>query len=99
MPPLLALDDLRKRYGALAVTDSIDLMVGRGEAVGIIGPNGAGKSMLFNLIAGEVRPDAGRILLDGEDITALPSHARARRGIARAYQIPRPFAGMTVFEN
>ena len=99
MTPLLRLSGLRKRYGSLAATDSVDLEVAAGEAVGIIGPNGAGKSTLFNLIAGDVRPDAGRVAFAGRDITRLPAHARARLGIGRSYQIPLPFRRMTVFEN
>ena len=99
MKALLELAGLRKSYGALVVTDAVDLSVSAGEAVGIIGPNGAGKSTLFNLITGDVRPDAGAVRLDGEDITRLPPHARARRGIGRSYQIPLPFAGMSVYEN
>ena len=96
---LLRLDGLRKRYGALAVTDGVDLEVAPGEAVGIIGPNGAGKSTLFNLIAGDVRPDAGTVRLAGQDITELPPYARARLGIGRSYQIPQPFGRMSVYEN
>jgi branched-chain amino acid transport system ATP-binding protein len=99
MRQILQLQGLAKRYGELRVTDGLDLTVEQGEVVGVIGPNGAGKSTLFNLVAGEVRPDAGRILLDGKDITVLPPHRRARLGIGRSSQIPRPFGGMTVFEN
>jgi branched-chain amino acid transport system ATP-binding protein len=77
MAPLLELVGLRKAYGALVVTDQLDLTVAAGEAVGIIGPNGAGKSTLFNLVSGDVRPDAGSIRLAGQDIAALPPHARA----------------------
>ena len=70
-----------------------------GEALGIIGPNGAGKTSLFNLIAGTVAADAGTVRLDGRDVTRLAPAERCRRGIARSFQIPHPFAGMTVFEN
>ena len=97
--PILALDGLTKRYGSLLVADEVSLAVEAGEALGVIGPNGAGKTTLFNLIAGGVRPDAGRIAFDGQDITRLAPHARCRAGIARSYQIPNPFAQMTVFEN
>ena len=65
----------------------------------MIGPNGAGKSTMFNLITGDVRADAGRVVFDGTDITRLPPHARSRIGIGRSYQIPHPFANMSVFEN
>jgi branched-chain amino acid transport system ATP-binding protein len=97
--PLLQLDALDKRFGSLKVTDGFTLSVRRGEALGIIGPNGAGKTTLMNLIGGDVRPDAGRIVFDGRDVTALPPAARCHAGIARSYQIPHPFAGLTVFEN
>ncbi len=76
---------------------SLDLLPG--EALGVLGPNGAGKTTLFNLIAGDLVPSAGRIFLDGRDVTRLPAHARCRLGLGRSYQIPRPFGGMTVFEN
>ena len=99
MAALLQLTGLRKRYGALAVTDGVDLEVVPGEAVGVIGPNGAGKSTLFNLITGDVRPDAGVVRLAGQDITGLAPHARARLGIGRSYQIPQPFGRMSVYEN
>jgi branched-chain amino acid transport system ATP-binding protein len=75
------------------------MQLATGEALGIIGPNGAGKTTLFNLIAGGARPDSGRILFAGSDITPLPPAARCKAGIGRSYQIPRPFAEMTVFEN
>ncbi len=77
----------------------MSLDVGQGEITGILGPNGAGKTTLFNLIAGTVTPDAGRVLFDGEDITGASIPARCRKGIARSFQIPHPFGGMTVFEN
>jgi branched-chain amino acid transport system ATP-binding protein len=99
MSAILAVERLSKRYGALVVTDDLNLSLAAGEALGIIGPNGAGKSTLFGLIAGEIRPDAGKIVFLGEDVTKSPSYARCRAGIGRSYQIPRPFAGMTVFEN
>ncbi len=70
-----------------------------GEMLGVVGPNGAGKTSVLNLVTGNLAPDGGRIVLDGTDITRLPAHARARLGIGRTYQIPRPFGGMTVFEN
>jgi len=88
-----------KAFGALTVTDDLSLAIEAGEAVGLLGPNGAGKSTLFNLIAGGLRPNAGRIHFDSRDITGLPPHARSRLGIGRSYQIPQPFGGMTVFEN
>jgi branched-chain amino acid transport system ATP-binding protein len=99
MPVLLELAAVSKSYGALKATDNLSLTVAEGEALGVIGPNGAGKSTMFNLITGDVAPDAGRVIFAGTDITALPAHARSRLGIGRSYQIPQPFTNMTVFEN
>ena len=99
MPVLLELAAVSKSYGALKATDNLSLTVAEGEALGVIGPNGAGKSTMFNLITGDVAPDAGRVVFAGTDITALPAHARSRLGIGRSYQIPQPFTNMTVFEN
>lgn len=99
MAALLELDAVGKAYGALQVTDALSLTVTEGEALGVIGPNGAGKSTMFNLITGDVAPDAGHIRFGGHDVTRLKAHARARLGIGRSYQIPQPFAHMTVFEN
>jgi len=73
--------------------------VDEGEALAVIGPNGAGKSTMFNLITGDVAPDSGRVVFAGTDITAMAPHTRSRLGIGRSYQIPHPFANMTVFEN
>ena len=99
MTALLQLDRVSKRYGALVVADSISLEVGETEALGVLGPNGAGKTTLFNLITGDAAPNAGRVLFDGRDVTSLAPHLRCRMGIGRSYQIPHPFAKMTVFEN
>lgn len=96
---LLSLENLSKSYGALKVTDDVSLKVMEGEIVGILGPNGAGKTTLFNLVAGTVRPNAGRVVFKGQDVTALDASARCRMGISRSFQIPHPFNGMTVFEN
>ena len=90
---------LTKRYGGVLATDGVDLRIPRGEIYGIIGPNGAGKSTLVGLLGGAIKASSGRIIYDGEDITALPAPERARRGIGRTYQIPRPFLDMTVAEN
>jgi branched-chain amino acid transport system ATP-binding protein len=99
MPSILALTSISKRFGAIVVANGVDLDVREGEALGILGPNGAGKTTLFGMITGTVPPDAGRVVFQGEDITRLPPDKRCRRGIARAFQIPQPFGGMTVFEN
>ena len=96
---LLELKDVRKAYGSLVVTDDICLSVTQGEALGVIGPNGAGKTTLFALITGAAKPDAGRILLDGRDITAAPAAKRCLAGVCRSHQIPQPFEKLTVFEN
>src|ERR1700733_4118063 len=99
MTVLLELDSVSKFYGALKAVDTVKLAVADGEALGVIGPNGAGKSTMFNLITGDVAPTAGRVLFGGSDVTAMPPHARSRLGIGRSYQIPHPFANMSVFEN
>ncbi len=97
--PILAATGLGKRFGALVVLEDVDFTVGIGEAVGIVGPNGAGKTTLLNVLSGRYAPEAGRITFRGADVTALDVAARCRLGIARSHQIPRPFGGMTVFEN
>jgi branched-chain amino acid transport system ATP-binding protein len=99
MSCVLRLTDVSKRYGALKVTDNISFAIEQGETYGILGPNGAGKTTLFNLISGDTRPDAGTIEFDGADISTLAPHRRCIAGIGRSYQVPRPFGGMTVFEN
>jgi branched-chain amino acid transport system ATP-binding protein len=96
---VLAFEKVCKRFGAVVVANEIDLALGEGEALGIIGPNGAGKSTLFGIASGSVTPESGRVFLAGSDITALAPERRCRLGIARAFQIPQPFHGMTVFEN
>lgn len=97
--PLLEVVSLAKRFGQLTVTDNLSFHVQEGEALGIVGPNGAGKTTLLHLIAGDVAPDSGLVRFDGTDITKERAHTRCRRGIGRTSQIPRPFAGLTVFEN
>jgi branched-chain amino acid transport system ATP-binding protein len=99
MPPILALENICKRFGAVVVAEEVDLALAAGEALGIIGPNGAGKTTLFGIATGTVAPDSGRVVFAGEDITHLPPERRCRKGLARSFQIPQPFAGMTVFEN
>lgn len=97
--PILALDKISKRFGAIVIADGIDLELAEGESLGIIGPNGAGKTTLFGIISGTVAPDAGRVLYGGRDITHAPPAQRCTIGIGRSFQIPLPFAGMSVFEN
>ena len=99
MPPILALDKICKRFGAIVIAEGIDLALAPGEALGIIGPNGAGKTTLFGIMTGTIVPDAGRVLFEGADITRLAAPQRCRLGIARSFQIPQPFGDMTVFEN
>ncbi len=99
MTSLLTVEHASKNYGALRVTDDVTFHVQANEALGILGPNGAGKTTIFNLISGDVKPDAGKILFQDRDISTLPPHQRCRLGIGRSYQIPNPFSGMTVFEN
>lgn len=96
---LLQLESLVKRYGALVVTDAVSLDIAEGEIVGVLGPNGAGKTTLFNLVAGTVRPDQGRVVFKGNDVTARDAADRCRLGVSRSFQVPHPFSGMTVFEN
>jgi|SRR5215831_5152873 branched-chain amino acid transport system ATP-binding protein len=98
-PPLLALEQICKRFGAIVVADRVDLSLREGEAIGIIGPNGAGKTTLFGIISGTSAPDSGRVLYAGQEITHLPPAQRCTLGIGRSFQIPQPFSGMSVFEN
>lgn len=96
---MLELRGVSKAFGAIVVAERIDLALSAGEALGVIGPNGAGKSTLFNLITGMLRPDSGRVILDGLDITDLAPEDRCRAGIGRSFQIPLPFDHLSVFEN
>jgi branched-chain amino acid transport system ATP-binding protein len=96
---LLELSGMSKRFGALVVTDDLSMAVSTGEIVDILGPNGAGKTTLFSLIAGTIRPDNGSVRFDGHDISPLRAADRCKRGIARSFQVPQPFTGMSVFEN
>ena len=98
-PPLLRVDGLGKRFGGVVAVGSVSLIVQEGELVGLIGPNGSGKTTLINLIAGDLPPDRGSIWLDGEPVSHLPAYLRARRGIARTFQVTQPFRRMTVLEN
>lgn len=99
MTGLLALEEVSRRFGSVKATERFSMTLAEGEALGVIGPNGAGKSTMFNIVTGGVRPSAGRVFFAGADITRAPAHERCRMGIGRSYQIPHPFANMTVFEN
>jgi len=97
--PILQARGLHKRFGALVVLDGVGLNIKQGEALGIVGPNGAGKTTLLSVLSGAQAPNTGSISFRGADVTALNAAARCRQGLARTHQIPRPFSGMTVFEN
>ena len=97
--PLLELDHVTKRFGRVVIAEDLSFSVGAGDTVGIVGPNGAGKTSLFGLISGELGPGSGQVKFGGRTITRLDSATRCRLGIGRTYQVPRPFADMTVFEN
>ena len=97
--PLLRVEQISKRFGGLLAVDQASFDAPAGCITALIGPNGAGKTTLFAIIAGFLRPSAGRVVYDGADITGLPPHRLARRGIARTFQIVQPFAGLTVREN
>jgi branched-chain amino acid transport system ATP-binding protein len=99
MSAILELEGITKRFGAVLATENLSAHLNKGEALGIIGPNGSGKTTMFNIITGIVKADSGRVLFDGIEISRMPVFERCRRGIARSFQIPHPFVGMTVFEN
>ena len=97
--PLLRVSGLTKRFGGFTALDGVSVEIAPGERFGLIGPNGSGKTTLINCISGALHHDAGTIAFRGEDISGLAAHLRTRRGIARSFQIPRPFKSMTVEEN
>ena len=90
---------ITKRFGALPVLDNVDFSMGMGEAVGIVGPNGAGKTTLLATLSGAYPPSAGTVAFGGRDVTRLSAAARCRLGLVRTHQVPKPFSGMTTFEN
>jgi branched-chain amino acid transport system ATP-binding protein len=98
-PPLLDARGITKRFAGIRALDRVDLVVEPGEMVGLIGPNGAGKTTLFNCLYGLLRPDAGRVRFAGQDVTGLPTHRRARLGIARTFQRMELFTGMSVLDH
>ena len=97
--PILTATQVGKRFGALRVLDDVSFTMHANEAVGIVGPNGAGKTTFLSVLVGALSPGAGTVSFMGQDITYLPAADRCRKGLVRTHQIPRPFLGMTVFEN
>jgi branched-chain amino acid transport system ATP-binding protein len=97
--PILAAAGVRKRFGALVVLHDVDFALQSDDAVGIVGPNGAGKTTLLNVLAGSLYPNGGTVRFRDAEITTRGAAQRCRLGIARAHQVPKPFVGMTVFEN
>lgn len=97
--PVLVTERLSRRFGSLAAVDEVNLALQPGEIRGIIGPNGAGKSTLLRLLAGEIRPSAGRILYRGQDVTGRPMYDLARRGIVKSFQITQVFPNLSCLEN
>ena len=96
---LLQIKGLSKHFGGFTALAEVSLDVAQGERFGLIGPNGSGKTTLINCVSGALRNDAGSIVYDGEDVSRVPAYQRTRRGIARSFQIPRPFKSMSVLEN
>ena len=99
MTSLLEVQSVSRTFGATRAVDNVSFKVQPGELLGLIGPNGAGKSTLFNLVAGVMPPSGGQIRLDGADVTGWKSHEMARAGVARTFQIPKPYRQLSVIEN
>ena len=99
MSALLTIEGLGKRFGGFVALDQIDLEVKQGERLGLIGPNGSGKSTLVNCICGTLRNDMGSVSFDGHRLDGLAAHERTRRGLARSFQLPRPFGSLSLVEN
>ena len=97
--PLLGIDKVSKSFGGFAALTDVSIAVAEGERFGLIGPNGSGKTTLINCVSGALRNDRGSIRFAGEEVSGLPAYQRTRRGIARSFQIPRPFHSMSVLEN
>lgn len=96
---MIAVEDVLLRFGGVTAVDGCSLHVAKGRITGLIGPNGAGKTSLFNVVAGRYRPERGRVLLDGEDVTGLKPHKLFAKGLLRTFQIPQEFTRLTVAEN
>lgn len=99
MTAILKAEHLTKSYGAVRVVDDLSVSLEQGEALGVVGPNGAGKTTMLNLLTGIVHAEKGTVVFDGVDISRSPPDKRCHAGLGRTYQIPKPFEGMTVFEN
>lgn len=99
MTALLQIEGVGKRFGGFMALDGIDLAIAQGERVGLIGPNGSGKSTLVNCICGALHNETGVVRFDGESLNGMQAHQRTHRGLARSFQLPRPFATMSVADN
>jgi branched-chain amino acid transport system ATP-binding protein len=99
MMPLLQIKNISKQFGGFAALSGVSIDIAAGERFGLIGPNGSGKTTLINCVSGALTNDAGQIVYQGKEITGLPAYRRTRLGIARSFQIPRPFHSMSVLEN
>ncbi|WP_454617461.1 ABC transporter ATP-binding protein [Bradyrhizobium cenepequi] len=99
MSAILEVKDLSKRFGGLTATKNVSFSLASGELTGILGPNGAGKTTLFNLLTGFIAADTGSVLFEGQELRGLAPHRIVNRGVARTFQLTRPFLGMTVLEN
>jgi branched-chain amino acid transport system ATP-binding protein len=97
--PLLQVDDLSKRFGGFVALDGVNLAVETGERLGLIGPNGSGKSTLVNCLCGTLHNETGTVRFDGVDIDGLAAHQRTRLGLARSFQLPRPFGSLSLTDN
>ncbi|MEZ0248159.1 MAG: ABC transporter ATP-binding protein [Thermoproteus sp.] len=96
---LLRVENVTKRFGGVVALNGVSFEIDKGEFVAVVGPNGSGKTTLLNVINGVYRPDEGRVVFDGHDVTKLPAYIRAKMGMSRAFQVPRPFPELTVLEN
>lgn len=99
MTAILELENVQKAFGAVVVADAQSWSLAKGETLGVLGPNGAGKTSMFNLVTGTLAANGGTVRLDGQDITGWSAAKRCRAGLARSFQVPQPFAHLTVFEN
>jgi len=99
MAPLLAVDDLSKRFGGFVALDGVSLTVAPGERLGLIGPNGSGKSTLVNCLCGALHNETGTVTFDGVNVNGMTAHQRTRLGMARSFQLPRPFTSLSLTDN